>query len=111
MISNIAYASLNTYFSMLGDYGRVSDCDTKRVLMLIAIEYLMNSDYAYYITDTDYRSISRTLYNLYGSTFIIDYPQFVKSLPVDPNLGNRVLRKTESSILRSTVNRDLRNMI
>lgn len=98
--NNMAYIGICNYFQTLSTFGYKSYGEVNKLITLLFIEDLLRSSFSLYISEDDYRTITRVLYCLFGSTCFIPYPEFCTntSLVQDINLG--IHRITEDSIVR-----------
>lgn len=67
------YTVLEKYFMHLKNYGHVKECDVKKVLVLTAIQDIVEH-FAGYITEEDYKALNNALYCLFGSSCLMPYP-------------------------------------
>ena len=67
------YTVLEKYFGHLKNYGHVKECDVKKVLLLTAIQDLVEH-FTGYITEDDYKSLNKVLYCLFGNSCLMPYP-------------------------------------
>lgn len=78
-MDNIVYESIKRYFTSLSMFGYKSYNDTYKLLYIISIRDFIYNDFRGLITEDDYRIIGRSLYNVFGTTCLLPYPQFCKS--------------------------------
>ena len=78
-MDNVVYESIKRYFTSLSMFGYKSYNDTYKLLYIISIRYFIYNDFIGLITEDDYRIIGRSLYNVFGTTCLLPYPQFCKS--------------------------------
>ena len=78
-MDNIVYESIKRYFISLSMFGYKSYSDTYKLLYIISIRDFVYNDFRGLITEDDYRIIERSLYNVFGTTCLLPYPQFCKS--------------------------------
>lgn len=64
-ITNIAEEALKRYFNALSKLGYKNYDDVSKLLVLLFIEELLTSEFSFYITESDYKSITKRiiLYN------------------------------------------------
>ena len=74
--------SLERYFNALLKFGYKSYADVDRLLMLIFIQELLDSDCKSFITEEEYMTIHKSLYCLYGSTCLISYPEYIANTSI-----------------------------
>ena len=73
---NYAYNSLCRYFDYLCNTGYMKESEVERLLILTAIQKFVDCDFRGYLNEEDYNKISDALYNLYGTTCLIPYPDY-----------------------------------
>lgn len=78
-MDNVVYESIKRYFTSLSMFGYKSYNDTYKLLYIISIRDFIYNDFRELITEDDYRIIGRSLYNVFGTTCLLPYPQFCKS--------------------------------
>ena len=78
-MDNVVYESIKRYFTSLSMFGYKSYNDTYKLLYIISIRDFIYNDFRGLITENDYRIIGRSLYNVFGTTCLLPYPQFCKS--------------------------------
>lgn len=78
-MDNIVYNSIKRYFNALSVLGYKSYNDTYKLLYVISIRDFVYNDFMGMITEDDYRILERSLYNVFGTTCLLPYPQFCKS--------------------------------
>ena len=78
-MDNVVYESIKRYFTSLSMFGYKSYNDTYKLLYIISIRDFIYNDFRGLITEDDYRIIGRSLYNVFGTTCLLPYPQFCKS--------------------------------
>lgn len=88
-MDNVVYESIKRYFTSLSMFGYKSYNDTYKLLYIISIRDFIYNDFRGLITEDDYRIIGRSLYNVFGTTCLLPYPQFCKSKGMnDLHLGS-----------------------
>lgn len=75
-MDNIVYDSLTKYFNTLSLTGYVSDKKMYDVLFLTMIRKIVYQYFPSRVSKEDYTSIERALYNIFGNSYLIPYPQF-----------------------------------
>ena len=78
-MDNVVYESIKRYFTSLSMFGYKSYNDIYKLLYIISIRDFIYNDFRGLITEDDYRIIGRSLYNVFGTTCLLPYPQFCKS--------------------------------
>lgn len=76
-MDKVLYESLSRYFNILSKLGYMNYTDVNKLLILIFIYDLLESDCNSFITEDEYRVIDNALYCLYGSTCLIPYPEYI----------------------------------
>lgn len=111
-VTNIANEALRRYFNALSKLGYKDYNDVAKLLVLLFIEELLTSEFSFYVTEEDYRSITNTLYCIMGNNCLIDPPSYTTydSLFHDnPNYLEYIrYRITEDSTIRITEDFDFR---
>ena len=78
MMEDIVYDSVKRYFDTLKYVGHMSQGDVNKLLILIAIYEITYWDFRGYINRWDYASIHDALYQIFGKTCLVPYPNFCK---------------------------------
>lgn len=102
-ITNDAYESLIDYFKGLSHTGYKSYNEVYQLLAMLFMEEILYGPLSWYVTDSDYKSITNAMYCLYGSC-LMPYPTYLKGME---KLNRKVIdnyRITEEEILRSSDN-------
>ena len=111
-VTNIANEALRRYFNALSKLGYKDYNDVAKLLVLLFIEELLTSEFSFYVTEEDYRSITNALYCIMGNNCLIDLPSYTTydSLFHDnPNYLEYIrYRITEDSTIRNTEDFDFR---
>lgn len=111
-VTNIANEALRRYFNALSKLGYKDYGDVAKLLVLLFIEELLTSEFSFYVTEEDYRSITNALYCIMGNNCLIDLPSYTTydSLFHDnPNYLEYIrYRITEDSTIRNTEDFDFR---
>ena len=104
-VLNDVLRSMGYYFNALTQFGYKKQGDVDRLIIYNFIEEMLTGEMREFIKESDYRTIERALYCLYGSSCLIPYPQYVN----DDNLfGHRdpggliTPRLTEDIVIRFT---------
>ena len=74
-LTNISYDSIIRYFKTLSTLGYKNYKEVERLIILLFIEELLDN-MSEFITDEDYKEIIKGLECLYGSTCLIDIPNY-----------------------------------
>lgn len=111
-VTNIANETLRRYFNSLSKLGYKNYSDVAKLLVLLFIEELLTSEFSFYVTEKDYRSIVNALYCIMGNNCLINLPSYTTwdSLFHDnPNYLEYIrYRITEDSTLRGTEDSNFR---
>lgn len=111
-VTNTANEALRRYFNALSKLGYKDYNDVAKLLVLLFIEELLTSEFSFYVTEEDYRSITNALYCIMGNNCLIDLPSYTTydSLFHDnPNYLEYIrYRITEDSTIRNTEDFDFR---
>ena len=67
--------SFTRYFNILSKLGYMSYSEVDKLLVLIFIYDLLESDCKFFITEEEYRILDNALYCLYGTTWLIRYTE------------------------------------
>lgn len=98
-ITDVAVKALQKYFTKLSYLGYIKDEDVKKILVLLLLEELLNQWYSF-VTENDYRIISRSLYKLFGSNCIISFPDYIRYQTNLKTIDFENLRKSENNLIR-----------
>lgn len=104
---NEVYDLVNRYFSVISHIGYKPYKEVEKLIVFSFIEELLYGPLSLFITDKDYKSITNSLYCLYGSC-MIPFPDYKRSF--DP-VKNSILdeyRITETGTLRTSESTELR---
>ncbi len=105
------HQALKAYFNILRRTGYKKYSQVDDLLILSAIEDIMNGPMAEYVTEDDFRIIDKALYCVYGRSCMIPYPNWKKALkPLIKTLPKEI-RITEDELLRCTEKDLLRERI
>ena len=74
--------SLTRYFNVLSKLGYMSYSEVDKLLVLIFIYDLLESDCKSLITEEEYRILDSALYYLYGTTCLIPYPEYIANTSI-----------------------------
>lgn len=105
-VTNIANEALRRYFNALSKLGYKDYDDVSKLLVLLFIEELLTSEFSFYVTEDDYKSITNALYCIMGNNCLIDLPSYTTWDSLFHNnpsyLDSIRYRITEDSIIRNT---------
>lgn len=76
-MNDIVYDSLIKYFNTLSLTGYIKDKKIYDVLFLVIICKMVYQYFPSRVSKEDYASIEKALYNIFGNSYLIPYPQFV----------------------------------
>lgn len=77
-MEDIVYNSIKSYFNALSKLGYMRNEEVNKLLALIIIEEFTYYDFRGLINKEDYMKINKSLYNLFGKSCLIPYPNFCK---------------------------------
>lgn len=106
-LTNEVYDSVNRYFSVLSHIGYKPDTEVEQLLVFTFLEEMLYGPLAQYITEEDYKTITNSLYCLYGSC-MIPFPDYKKEFDSPVNRMLDEYRIAETGILRSSELSELR---
>lgn len=75
-MDNIVYESTKRYFNTLSNFGYTNYCEVVKVLYLVMINKMVYKYFPGSITEDDYRVIEKSLYNIFGTSCLVPYPQY-----------------------------------
>lgn len=103
-VNNVLHDSYQSYFNVLSKVGYVNYDRVSQLLILTFIQELLTGDLGIHISEEDYRTISRVLTCIYGSSCLISYPEYINddSLANDEGITGRgrLIRVTQDNIIR-----------
>lgn len=73
---NYLYEVLCKYFNHLCNVGYAKQSEVNKLLLLYAIQKLVDCDFRGLVNEDDYNSINDVLYKLYGTSCLIPYPDY-----------------------------------
>lgn len=97
------YNALIRYFHTLEHTGYYPYTDVYSIIVLDIIEYILNGNMSYYVSDDDYRELSEALECIYGSC-LIPYRDYLQGTADKRDTDIDQLRITETSALRASDN-------
>lgn len=106
-ITNEVYNAISRYYTILGKTGYKAYNEVNELLIYTFIEELL-TEYAEFITEEDLRSITESLYYLYGSCMIpfSDYEDYIGVV----NTIQSQFRITENNCMRITEDNSFRTI-
>lgn len=113
LLDNMGMEALNRYFKHLSQFGYKSYSDVNRLLVLLFINEILESDMELCISEEDYRVIMNALYCVVDKTCLADYPiEDVYDSLMHPDLTDPdTVRITEDDILRHSERGDIRTVL
>lgn len=81
-MENLVNTSLERYFNSLSKLGYRSYDEVNKLIILIFIQELLDSDCKFFITEDEYIIIHKALYCLYSSTCLIPYPEYISGTSI-----------------------------
>lgn len=108
-ITNITKQTIDKYFKVLSNVGYTDNCTLNKVLTLVFIEELLTSNFSYYITECDYKSITNVLYCILGKSCMFELPSYetFDSL-IHKDITNIKYRFSEDNIIRKAEESNIR---
>lgn len=100
-------ASVERYFNTLTNTGYLPDYKVDTLLTYIIMEEILYGPLRFFVTEKDYKAISKVL-NCVSGTCLIPYPDYLNSFTPVTSPTYDEYRITETGILRNTENGDLR---
>lgn len=107
-ITKLSYDGINNYFNTLATLGYKNYEEVSKLLVLLFIEEFIKGPFSLYIDEDDYKVITNTLYNLYGSTCLIPYPEYSSGTSLIQSLNTDTVRITEDDLIRISENEFIR---
>ena len=105
-ISKMSNEALSRYFSTLSTLGYKSDQSVFKLLVILFIEELLTGEFSQFVTEDDYRDITKAIYCIIGNSCLVDFPSYTtwdSLFHFDYNqLYHKRYRITEDSVLRKT---------
>ena len=77
-MDEVVYNAFETYFNTLCKTGYMSYPNVEKLLLLAFYWDLVRNDYRCHLSKSDYNTIEKALYCLFGSTCLIPYPDYLK---------------------------------
>lgn len=105
------HQAIKAYFNILRKTGYKKYSQVDDLLLLSAIEDIMNGHMAEFVDEEDFRNIDKALYCLYGKSCMIPYPAWKKALKPLIKAIPKEFRITEDELLRNTEKCSLRERI
>lgn len=106
-LTDEVYNSVNRYFSVLSHIGYKPDKEVDQLLVFTFLEEMLYGPLEQFITEEDYKTITNSLYCIYGSC-MIPFPDYKKSFDSTVNRMLDEYRITETGVLRSLESSELR---
>lgn len=73
---NYLYEALCRYFEHLCNTGYMKQSEVDKLLVLTMVQRMVDCDFRGYLNEEDYEKIGDALYNLYGTSCLIPYPDY-----------------------------------
>lgn len=96
---NYLYEALCGYFTRLCHVGYMKQSEVEKLVVLTSIQRMVDCDFRGYLDEEAYNKINDVLYNLYGTTCLIPYPDYYS------NKDKRIMYTCSISELASRVQR------
>lgn len=110
LLNSDIYSAIKSYFYTLQHSGYKPYKETGRLYIFIFLEELLYGPMRVYITDDDYRAITKALYCLYG-TCMIPFPAYLDEVAKVQNGSPNKYRISENDILRVTEGFQFRSIL
>lgn len=98
-LDELAYTGLQNYFHAVSVFGYKSYKEVSKLLTLLFIDDVLDGSLSYYVTDDDYRLFTEVLYNMFGTTCLVPYPEFKCNVTLNQDL-TLLPRVSENNIIR-----------
>ena len=102
-----AFTAVSRYFHRLKTFGYIPDTETDKVIALFAIKDMVNN---LLLNEEQYRIVEKALSCLYGSSWLLPYPEYIKQHSTVSKDVEVVYRWTEEENIRVTEDEQLRIM-
>lgn len=79
--------ALTKYFNTLSKLGYINYSEVNKLIFLIFIHDLFESDCNKFITEDELKIINNALYCIYGSTCLISYPKYTVDTTISCNIN------------------------
>ena len=101
--------SLQLYFKSLVTYGYSKESVTRKLIVLIFLQEMLDGAFMTLMPEEDYRDIQRLLSCMYGSDCLLPYPQYAADVTLPMvNWQNMEIRIPEITFTIDNVDRSLR---
>lgn len=110
-VTNDVLNAVNRYFHTLSNLGYKKDKDVDSLIVYLFLEEFLCSSMSRFITETDYNTIDRALYCLYGTSCTVPYPDYKKAYTEVQKSSPDEYRVSEDGILRMTETDSVRTVI
>lgn len=111
-MTKISSTALERYFHTLSVFGYKSYDDVGKLIVLLFLEEILDSELGEFVTEEDYRTIINVLYCLMGNSCLIDIPSYSTWDSLYHNNPNYLqyvrYRISEDNTLRADENGELR---
>ena len=110
-IIKVQYDALERYFITLSQFGYKDYSGVYKILGIMFLIELLN-DFSLYVTEADYKYIINKIYNIMGTTCLIDFPKYEVYDDVRHSMTTWLLpRITQDMNFRFTEDVNLRSML
>lgn len=75
-MDDILYKTLVKYFKALSVNGYMKYPEVFKIIYMISIYKIIYDYFPSNVTENDYRTIEKSLYNIFGTSYLIPYPQY-----------------------------------
>lgn len=101
--------SLQSYFKSLAKYGYSKESTTRKLIVLIFLQEMLDGAFMTLMPEEDYRDIQRLLACMYGSDCLLPYPQYAVDVTLPMvNWQNMEIRIPEMIFTIDNTDRSLR---
>lgn len=73
---NYLFEAICKYFGHLCNTGYMRQSEVDKLIVLTFIQRMVECDFRGYLNEEDYNKINDALYNLYGTTCLLPYPDY-----------------------------------
>lgn len=85
--TKVTLEALNRYFNTLAKFGYKNYNSVNKLIVLTFLEELLSQENSVFVTEEDYNDIISAIYNLSGTTCMIDFPEY--------NIYDSIIRKQD----------------
>lgn len=91
---------LDKYFNDLKHSGFINTKTVNKLLLLVHINNILNNKDGYYLSETEYRKLSKLFSSLEGSHCLLTYEKYQSNIPKNLVPTNRLVRVTHMEDIR-----------